>query len=87
MRLVFISTIMIWIKYNPLMTWVLYSLSWTEHVNYVCKKAYKRIGILIRINVPLLMAARELFCQDNNSAYYRLTGRCVGRKSTPPSVP
>ena len=37
------------------------NLSWGEHINYICKKAYKRIGILRRIKHSFPLSTRELF--------------------------
>ena len=36
-------------------------LSWADHIDYVCNKAYKRMGILQRIKHLSPMATRELF--------------------------
>ena len=37
------------------------TLSWADHIDHVCHKAYKRIGILRRIKHLLPMATRKLF--------------------------
>ena len=37
------------------------NLSWGDHIDYICKKAYKRIGILRRIKHLLPLSTRELF--------------------------